>query len=269
MKIKRSSVAAGLLSLVMLFSLSVKSVNAQVGEVTLKPSDDTYVDSSNPNSNYGQQDYLQITNYDSGINTVYESIAWLKFNLSSVPDGAIIDEATLQLRTSNVTGFIISFNVDAYSGSDFLNESAIVSWTELTLTYSNMPNYNTTSMDSVLVAANNQWYNWSVVDAATDASNSATRTVTIVLFDPSPHGLVSSTSFNSKESSTSDYAPVLDVHWSGVVPEFPSFLVLPLFIAGILLAVTVRKEKCANKTLKLDRVQRKLNRDKFTKASKT
>jgi hypothetical protein len=225
---------------VLLFSLSAKSVSAQVGEVTLKPTDDAYVDSSNPNSSYGEQNYLQITNYNSEINSAYESIVWLKFNLSSVPDGAVIDGATLQLRTSSVTG---SFNVNAYSGSDFLNVSGVVSWTELTLAYSNTPSYNTTSMDSVLVATNNQWYDWSVVDAVRDALKSTVRTVTVVLLDPSPSGLVSSVSFNSKEFSISDYAPTLTLHWSGVVPEFPKFLVLPMFMIATLLAVMVYKKK--------------------------
>lgn len=240
MKVKRSTDLAGLLVIViMLLSLSARSVNAQVGEVTLKPTDDTYVDFSSPNSNYGKQNYLQITNYNSQINgnETYESIVWLKFNLSSVPDGAVVDGAILQLRTSSVNG---SFDVNAYSGSDFLSVSAIVSWTELALTYSNMPGYNTTSMDSVLVATTNQWYNWSVVDAVRTALNSTARTVTTVLFDPSPHGLISSISFNSKEFSISDYAPTLTVHWGGVVPEFPSFLILPLFMMATLLAVIVR-----------------------------
>jgi hypothetical protein len=237
---------------VLLFSLSAKSVSAQVGEVTLKPTDDTYVDSSNPNSNYGEQNYLQIANYNSEINSneTYESIVWLKFSLSAVPDGAVIDGATLQLRTSSVDG---SFNVNAYSGSDFLNVSAVVSWTELTLTYSNMPSYNTTSMDSVLVATSGQWYNWSVVDAIRDALDNTGRTVTMVLLDPSPHGLLSSVSFDSKEFSISDYAPTLTVHWSGVVPEFPSFLILGLFTMATLLAVTVCRKRYARKTPKLDR----------------
>jgi hypothetical protein len=250
---------------VLLFSLSAKSVNAQVGEVTLKPTDDAYVDSSSPNSNYGEQNYLQITNYNSETNTAYESIVWLKFNLSSVPDGAVIDGATLQLRTSSVNG---SFNVNAYSGSDFLNLSAVASWTELTLTYSRMPSYNTTSTDSVLVGTSGQSYNWSVVDVVKDALNRTARTVTIVLFDPSPHGLPSSISFNSKEFSISNYAPTLNVHWSGIVPEFPSSLVLPFFIMATLLAGIARRKKCANKTPKLDRTQRKRNKDKFTKSLK-
>jgi hypothetical protein len=234
---------------VLLFSLSAKSVNAHVGEVTLKPTDDVYVDSSNPNSSYGEQNYLQITNYNSEINGAYESIVWLKFNLPSVPDGAAIDGATLRLRTSNISG---SLNVDACSGSDFLSVSGVVSWTELTLTYSNMPGYNTPSMDSVLVGTNNQWYDWSVVDAVRDALNGTARTVTMVLLESSPSGIVSSISFNSKEFSISDYAPTLTVHWSGIVPEFPSFLILPLFMMATLLAVMICRGKGV-KTSKLDR----------------
>jgi len=241
---------------ILLFSLSAKSVSAQVGQVTLKPTDDTYVDSSNPNSDYGERNYLQIANYNSEINSneTCESIVWLKFNLSTVPDGAVIDGATLELRTSSVNG---SFNVNAYSGSDFLNVSAVISWTELTLTYSSMPSYNTTSMDSVLVGTSGQWYNWSVVDAVRDALDNTGRTVTIVLFDPSPHGLLSSILFDSKEFSISDYAPTLTVHWSGVVPEFPSFLIAVLFMMAILLAVTVCRKRYECKTHKLDRTWRK------------
>ena len=103
--------------------------------------------------------------------------------------------------------------------------------------YSNMPSYNTTSMGSVLVGTVGQWYSWSVVDAVRDALNSAAKTVTLVLFDPSPHGLISSISFDSKESSISDYAPTLTVHWSEVVPELPTFLLLPLFMVGTLLTI--------------------------------
>ena len=240
----REIVVVLVLGLVLVPTLSIKTVNAQAGEVTLKPTDDTYVDSSNPNSNYGEQNYLQITNYNSEINgnETHESIVWLKFNLSAVPDGAVIDGSTLQLRTSSGDG---SFNVNAYAGSDLLNVSAIVSWSELTLTYSNMPSYNMTSMDSVLVEASGQWYNWSVVDAVRDALNSTARTVTTVLFDPSPHGLLSAIWFDSKESSISDYAPTLTVRWSGVVPEFQSFLILALFMMATLVAITVCRKKCS------------------------
>jgi hypothetical protein len=226
---------------ILIFSLTVRCVGAQADQVTLKPTDDAYVDSSNPDSNYGGRNYLQILNYNSQINGngTQESIIWLKFNLSSVPEGAVIDGSTLQLWTSSVDGW---FNVNAYSGTDLLNTSAIISWTELTIMYSNMPFYNSTSMDSVLVEDSGQWYNWSVLDAVRDALNSTPRTITIVLCDPSPHGLVSAVWFDSKESSTA-YAPMLTVHWSGITQEFPTFLILALFTIASLLATVVYRKK--------------------------
>ena len=222
------------LSLVLVSSLSIKTVNAQAGQVGLLPTDDTYVDSSNPNQNYGGLSSLKIENYQSFTQT-YESIVWLKFNLSSVPDGAVVDNATLHLYSD----FGGTYDVHAYSCS---NDS----WNELTLTYSNMPSYNTTSMDSVSVLGLGQWCNWSVVDAVTDVLNSNAKVVTIVLFDPSSYSSASTVSFNSKEtfvySGFEDTRPALTIHWSSIVPEFPTSLVLPFFMMATLIAVAFYKK---------------------------
>jgi hypothetical protein len=231
---------------------SIGFVCAQPGQATLKPTDDTFVDSSNPNSNYGGQNYLEIENYQyTVLGQTYncERIVWLKFDLSSVPNGAVVDEATLQLYTSSVGE---TFDVHAYSGFDLLNVSAVISWTELALTYSNMPGYNATSMDSALVATSDRWYNWSVVDAARNALNSTAKTVTIVLSEPSPHSSTSNVWFDSKESPvySTDYSPKLTVHWSGVVPEFPSFLILAMFMIATVLAVVIYKKR----TVKIERL---------------
>jgi hypothetical protein len=225
------------LGLVLVSSLSVKTVNAQAGQTTLKPpTDDTYVDSNDPTSNYGGQDYLQIENYQYtvlGQTYEYESIVWLKFNLSSIPSGAVVDAATLQLYTSIVGE---TFNVHAYSCSDN-------SWTELTLTYSNMPSYNTTSMDSALVATSNQWYNWSVVDGVRNALSANSNAVTVVLFDPSPHSSATVVWFDSKETEFGFNPAKLIVHWTAVTPEFPTFLILPFFMIATLLAVIILKKR--------------------------
>lgn len=174
----REIVIVLVLSLVLVSILSIKGVNAQAG-VTIKPTDDTYVDVVNPDSNYGRQSYLKIMSYESAYLTDI-IIVWLKFNLSSVPDGAVIDGATISLHTSVVGQ---TYNVQAYSCSDN-------SWTEVSLTYSNMPSYNTTSMDSVSVSTSNLWYNWSVVDAVRNALNGYPKSVTIVMKEPNPHILL-------------------------------------------------------------------------------
>lgn len=211
---------------------------AQAGQVTPKPTDDTYVDSNNTNSNYGGQNDLDIEYWILGTaiyQYVYKDLVWLKFDLSTVPNGAAIDEATLQLY-AYVVGE--TFYVHASSCSDN-------SWTESTLTYSNMPSYNATSMDTAVVAYNNQWYNWSVVDAIINALNSHHKVLTIVLSEPSPRSFASSILFYSKEAPVNftDYSPRLTVHWSTAVSEFPTFLILPLAMATTLIAAILHRKK--------------------------
>jgi len=232
----REIVIALVLSLVLVFSLSIETVNAQAGQVTLKPSDDTFVDSSFQTLTFGGETILETLNeyhYYGGQFSEVEEVVWLKFELSSVPKGAVIDVATLQLYPSNVYG---TNDVHAHFCTNY-------SWTESSLTYSNMPSYNTTSMDSVLVTVNNQWYNWSTVDAVKNALNSNAEAVTVVLREPSIQN--SLVSFESKEApiNLTDYSPKLTIHWSNVVPEFPTFLILPFFMIATLLAVIIYRKK--------------------------
>ena len=212
----------------------VRTVNAQEGQVTINPTDDTYVDFDNQNSNYGGQNNLQVSKYHDSFENMWEERIWLKFNLSSVPDGAIVDTATLRLYCSIASE---TYNVYAHACSD-------ISWTELTLTWSNMPSYNASSMDTEQVATSYRWYNWSVtyaVQKAVDGISGGPGIVTIVLLETSFRGLISWVAFNSKESFS--YYPELTVHWSGQVPEFPSFLILPLFMVATLLAIIAYKRK--------------------------
>lgn len=158
----------------------------------------------------------------------------MKFGLSTIPNGALIDEATLQVYAYAVSE---TANVHAYSCSNN-------SWTELTLTYSDMPSYNVTSIDTTIVASSDRWYNWSVVDAVRNAATGNFSVVTMVLSDPSPHSSYSIIRLYSKEAYVyiTDYSPILTVHWSGIVPEFPSLLSLSLFLIGTLLTIVFYKK---------------------------
>jgi hypothetical protein len=112
----------------MLLPALAPCVRAQAGSVILYPTADTYVDSSNPNSNYGAKTEVYISKFGLG-GTNYEKIPWLKFNLTSIPNIGFVDTATLQLYAIYSTE---TYNVYAHSCSSN-------SWTELELTYSNMP----------------------------------------------------------------------------------------------------------------------------------
>jgi hypothetical protein len=157
----------------------------------------------------------------------------LKFDLSTIPNGALVDEATLQVYAYTVSE---TANVDAYSCSNN-------SWTELTLTYSDMPSYDATSLDTTTIASSDRWYNWSVVDAVRSDVTGNFNAVTMVLGDPSPHSSYSVITLYSKEAYVyiTDYSPILTVHWTGIIPEFPSLLTLSLLMIGTLLAIVFYK----------------------------
>jgi hypothetical protein len=216
-----------MLIFVLLLSSVIIVVYAQAGQVEAWLTDSTYADSNYPNSNYAGQDFLQIKNYQD------KEIVWLKFNLSSVPEGAVVDNSILIMYLFLYTP--VSYNVHAYSCSDNF-------WNQSSLTYSNMPSYNTTSMNSTLVSSMG-WYSWNVVDAVRDALNSNATAVTIVLFDPSPNSSNTTATFVNFVFSGGS-PPHLYIYWSSIaVPEFPTFLILPFFMIATLIAVAFYKRK--------------------------
>lgn len=207
----------------------IQLVNAQEGLVTLDPTDDTYVNSNTQTSNFGGQSTMYVSQYVF-FDAPVQELVWLKFNLSQVPNGAVVDTATLQVYASDLTE---TYTVDVHSSSNN-------SWTELTLSYSNMPSFNATSMDSETVSTAPRYYNWNVLDAVRNAVDGG-DVVTVVLTEHLSHSSVSSVQFHTKENS--DNTPKLVVHWSDVIPEFPSSAALALFTVVTLLAVTVYKRR--------------------------
>lgn len=211
---------------------------AQTNQVSLKPTDDTYVDSSSPDSNYGGITLFCVKNseyYSTYYNSTIQQIAWLKFDLSTIPNGVTVDNATLQLFALIISE---TSNVNVYSCSDN-------SWTELALTYSNMPNYNTSPIDSVVVASGYQGYSWSVIDAVRNALNTNSKAVTIVL-NNSPQNSDNFMEFGSKEMGA-DGSPKLTIQYSSnapptstptPIPEFPTATILAIFLVLLLFAVT-------------------------------
>jgi ABC-type multidrug transport system permease subunit len=112
-----------------------------------------------------------------------------------------------------------------------------------------MPNYDANSLDTTTVASSDRWYNWSVVDAVRNDVTGNFNAITMVLGDPSPHSSYSVIALYSKEAYvyTTDYSPILTVHWTGFVPEFPSLLTLSLLMMGTLLAIVFYKRSACGK----------------------
>jgi len=99
-------------------------------------------------------------------------------------------------------------------------------------------------MDLTVVATAFEWYSWNVVDAvrnAVDGIHGGPDVVTIVLLETSLRSAFSSASFYSKEQVI--YVPKLTVHWSDIVPEFPTWttMFLILIVLTVIMAIYKRR----------------------------
>jgi hypothetical protein len=215
---------------VLSFTLFPRSY-ASAGQVEFIPSADTYTDVFDSMSNFGGVNSLKIANCFDAMQEV-----WLKFNLSHIPDGAVIDNATLKAFPTVVTA---THEVSAYHCSD-------ISWGEYTINYMNQPAIDV-ALDTTFIGMPNKWYSWNVTDAVRNASDgvfNASDVLTIVLKQTEWHTSFHQLQIVSKDTGTACRI-TLYVHWTDVVPEFPSFLILPLFTITTLLAVIVYRKKHA------------------------
>lgn len=232
---KRKVFAIGFLIMLLALCVETTSVYAQADQVTIKPTDDTYTNLQNPNSNYGGQTHIEFIGSPSNKSTVF-----LKFSLSSIPIGAVIDNVKLQLYTTFVSEPWYHIVV-AY----FTNNS----WSESTLTDNGYHSLDggiyLEGLSQLYVMWSNQLYSWDETTALNiPRTHNSTEITLVLLYSDFPNPPSSYVWFASKEYST-DYSPRLIVHWSGVVPEFSSWLILPLFVA-VTLSISIvyfRKHK--------------------------
>jgi hypothetical protein len=161
-------------------------------------------------------------------------LTWLKFDLSTIPKGAVGINALLELCTT-YNGVASPHFVVACS--NLLNNS----WSEATLTGDNALWWVDVELDSDYVANNEVWYEWNVTQAVVNATTSNATDVTIIMTYPLPEEAVS-IAFISKEASSTK-APKLTVSWTDAIPEFPPLLILPSFMIATLVAVLMMKRK--------------------------
>ena len=126
--------------------------------VTLNPVDDAYVDHHNINTNYNNDNLIV-----AGSNSDYDKRIFLKFNLSSIPNGATITQANLSLYLTD-------------SSSDYSEDAKYVStdtWVEGTITWNNQPAIGGL-LDNATTPADNHWETWNLSPAwsyATDLTD--------------------------------------------------------------------------------------------------
>lgn len=136
--------------LLVLGMLTFRGIRAQVNLITLSPTKDAFVakkatDSSWENTNYGTHNELMaLSGTHGGAVTQYRS--FMAFDLSSIPENAVILEAKLFLYSSGDHSQISGSNASMLHK---INSS----WAESTITWSNQPTYSALSGDPELPAS--------------------------------------------------------------------------------------------------------------------
>jgi hypothetical protein len=170
---------------------------ATLADAQLTPSDDAYVNSAAPTTNYGAATTLDLS---SAADT-----AFIQFDLTAVPagtPGSSIAKATLKLYVNSVTT-AGSFNVDYVTGT----------WVEKTIKYSLQPAIGTTIASSVplTTASKGKYVEIDVTAAMVEWLNGSQANDGIALVANSP--LVAT--FDSKENTTTSHPAELDIVFAG------------------------------------------------------
>ena len=182
----------------------VGSYPVMAGTYTIYPEADSYVDSLNPNSNYGTETQLYATYYPDYAGSPLSQRAFLKFDLSVIPKGYIITAATLNLYVTSNGGHPPLGTTNLYHVGD--------AWTESGITWNNQ-----VPADSYLASHDymfyGQYYAWNLFDSKqwNYGQDLAKNQISLMLklADEGVATEMSGYSLNSRQSATSK--PYLEV----------------------------------------------------------
>jgi hypothetical protein len=173
-----------------LFSLinPVSSSNEGITELELNPSEDAYVDSDAPDSNFGDSSYLYAKFWDySGSTVDVRCNTYLKFDLSNVSADVTIFYAQLELYCWNVWSPPPDVGV---------HHCADDSWSEAEITWNNAPSFSSTPTCTNSILDEGQWYTWDITNDVKIALDDGLLTVVLNVQNT---GAYLHSSFYSKE----------------------------------------------------------------------
>lgn len=187
------------------------------GTYTIYPEADSYVDSLNPNTNYGTETQLYATYFPDYLGSTLTQRAFLKFDLSVIPKGYIITAATLNLYVTSNGGHPPLGTTNLYHVGD--------AWTESGITWDNQ-----LPADSYLAAHEymfwGYYYAWNLFDSKlwNYSQDLAKNKVSLMLklVDEGVATEMSGYSFNSRQNATSK--PYLAI--TAVPGSIPSTMML-------------------------------------------
>lgn len=161
----------------------------------LQAEEDSYVRENEPNTNFGDDWYLYVSNYTH----FGEEQDYIKFDLSEIPSDSTIVSATLSLYCYYVDW--IPIYVEAHYCPDN-------SWTEMGITWNNKPSYDSAPTDTQYVSVEDTWYSWNVSTDVQQALSNGYLTEVMISTDMSETGV----EFYSREYSATPYfGPTLTI----------------------------------------------------------
>ena len=128
---------------------------------TLSPTNDTFIDEYNPTTINGSQAQLIVRSMNI---TGFELDSLLKFNLSSIPSGTILNSVKLNL-------YFFHYNNSNPTGNPLEAHRITSTWSEATTNWNNRPSYNGSPSDTVSCPSSYSWIQWNVRDDAQNFIN--------------------------------------------------------------------------------------------------
>ena len=179
----------------------ISPINASSTTTSLEPVADSYVNDDEPDSNYGSDDKLYL-GWNSGWGKYYP---YIKFDLSSIPEGATIISAKLKLYVVYTCGSIAGRTAKIYRVTE--------DWSESSITWNNKPGNADTETNSTEIPS---VHNWIEFDVTADVQG-------FVDNDYANYGWVINCSdceaddylyFASREYSENDKHPILEIEYT-------------------------------------------------------
>lgn len=195
----------------------------------LLPIADSYVRSLGQDFNWGRAGHLWVRSGEE------EMISFLMFDLSQIPSDALVEEAELRLYAVGVFLNAVVVGVHYCADND---------WTELGITYSNMPEFQPDPLDSVNVTTAFIWYEWNVTDTARLTMGAADKRLSLALKAETENKTWDE--FNSANpmlgTSENDTRPRLSVLYSYSPSSGPDPVLIGLVAIGVASASIVALE---------------------------
>ncbi len=211
----------------LLFQVSVSPfVQAQAGSTKAILTDDTFIDRYvGANPAFGDL---------PAIEAGFWNRAFLKFNISDIPEGAAGITAVLELYTI-ADGVELPHVVTAYPVEN-------TTWNEYDPPR-NVAWFHLDVLDTEYVANDETWYEWNVTAGVTDALSNSSDVASFLLCYPETSGTdIPSAFFYSKEGSITKI-PKLTIIWESIIPDLPPNILMLLIVMVLSVGALVFRKR--------------------------